>query len=296
MKKQLTLPLLLLLATFAFAGNGNENVAANETSNLIQSATTEQLPSNFVDRERILFSKTSALEQAVAERFALKNKAKAIPAIAVAPRGFSYEETVETGYMGILEIGGSFGVGGKLSNFPTSVTPFSRYNDVLQHTFNQNFFSLQVINGRLINRKVFVGFGLGFDVSPTPTIGQIPVNLLMPFAQAAGSNDFLVPVFVDIRGYILKRRISPYIEGKLGYAWYFSDPLVNGYTYTGGGTIGLSVGARAYVHKLIAVDLSLGYRFQNLITQLPVSNYTGNYNETAVTFLNFINLMVGISF
>src|SRR5579863_7976276 len=160
----------------------------------------------------------------------IKQPAPPPAAVPAYSSGFNYESTPMGSYVGIFEIGGLFGVGAKITD-PASF----QSTDRIYIPYSQKFFSLQTIQGRqLNNRKVYMGFGFGFDVSTTPFLSNVNGN--------NSSLDFLIPLFLDVRGYILKGRISPFIEGKFGGSFCVPAPVsaLNGYEIDGGALLGLN--------------------------------------------------------
>jgi len=75
----------------------------------------------------------------------------------------------------------------------------------------QDDFSCEVttVHGYQFNPYLFVGGGAGVDIFKD--------------AIRKGTNDqrseFSIPVFADVRGYLLKGGISPYVDAKVGYAF-----------------------------------------------------------------------------
>jgi hypothetical protein len=306
--KSLLLPILLFIASALFAANDKPQTTLYlKDGNVINGTIIEQVPNVLLaiktQQGNVLYY--SASEVAKLTTSAINNhQLPALPASppAIAP-AFNYESTPQGSYVGIFEFGGLFGISEK------TVDELVSNSQRVHQTYHQNFFSLQTIQGRqLANRKMYIGFGFGFDVAPVYGLNSPPPgNYIYPYDLYSASNaktDFFVPVFMDIRGSLLKGRFSPFIEGKLGYVFYLPAPpsALSGYNYCGGPMLGLNVGFRAFITNKVAANLAFGYRPQVLITQIsiPQTNAFGvpiaPRTETDEFFMHFLTLMVGISF
>jgi hypothetical protein len=295
--------LITISASFA-EGNNSGDVVYLKNGTVVQGKIIAQLPDISItvkaNNGNILYYHMQEIEKLAKEE--ISQPIAAIPALPASPAayrggGFDFESTPGGAYVGIFEIGGMFGIAAK----GTDPSSFSS-TDRIKFPYSQNFFSLQTVQGRMLpSRKMYAGFGFGFDVSTTPELNALH--------NVISNQDFLIPLFMDLRGYILKRRISPYIEGKLGYAFCVATPPSNlsssNYQYDGGGLIGISVGVRAHITKRVAANLSFGYRMQNLITtqSYPTYSYTTGYpiqdgttDKTEVFFMHYLTLMAGIQF
>lgn len=68
----------------------------------------------------------------------------------------------------------------------------------------QNPFNFETIHGIRVNKHISVGLGLGFNL----------------FTERWGRNTdtgFLIPLFVDVKWYILDKKVSPYVALDMGY-------------------------------------------------------------------------------
>ena len=105
-------------------------------------------------------------------------------------------------------------------------------------------FEALTIHGYQFNPHLFVGGGAGINY------------------YSSGSDDAgYIPIFADIRGYLLKGRISPYGEAKIG----------GQVTFNGNGTSGLyfapEIGCSFATSKRFAIDVAVEYilhRDQNI--------------------------------
>lgn len=97
-------------------------------------------------------------------------------------------------------------------------------------------FEALTIHGYQINSHLFVGGGAGVNY------------------YSSGSDDAgYIPIFADVRGYLLKGGISPYAEAKIG----------GQFTYNGNGTSGLyfapEIGCSFATSKRFAIDIAVEY-------------------------------------
>lgn len=105
-------------------------------------------------------------------------------------------------------------------------------------------FEALTIHGYQINPHLFVGGGAGINY------------------YSSGSDDAgYIPIFADIRGYLLKGRITPYAEAKIGGQMTFND---NG---TSGLYFAPEIGCAFFTSKRFAIDIAVEYilhRDQNI--------------------------------
>ncbi len=93
--------------------------------------------------------------------------------------------------------------------------------------------SLSTSHGYQFNPYLFLGAGIGMEYH-------------------TNWESFFVPVFADVRGYILPGRISPYVGLKVGYSFGDGSGLY----------LNPTVGASFMISKKFAMNLSLGYNLQ----------------------------------
>ena len=105
-------------------------------------------------------------------------------------------------------------------------------------------FEALTIHGYQINPHLFVGGGAGINY------------------YSSGSDDAgYIPIFADIRGYLLKGGITPYAEAKIGGQMTFND---NG---TSGLYFAPEIGCAFFTSKRFAIDIAVEYilhRDQNI--------------------------------
>lgn len=69
----------------------------------------------------------------------------------------------------------------------------------------QNPFNFETIHGIRVNKHISVGVGLGFNL------------FREKWYNDDFKNSFIIPLFVDVKWYILDRKISPYVSLDMGY-------------------------------------------------------------------------------
>lgn len=130
------------------------------------------------------------------------------------------------GYRGFAEVGYGIGVG----------------------DYNFGRFSVETSHGYQICHYLYVGGGLGFQFSQKATYG----DKAMPLDQRDSKVD--IPVFANIHSQFLKSKVSPFVDLKAG-----------AYVNNGGGAyINASAGVRIATTSRQAVNISVGYGFQQL--------------------------------
>ena len=136
---------------------------------------------------------------------------------------------LSSGYRGMVEIGGG--------------TNFARY-DCLCAPPTGSHFELSTTHGYQLNPYLFFGAGVGMQIKDANG---------WDFAF-----DVLFPVFADFRANFNKKRISPFGLLRIGYAINTHEEL------KGGIYLNPSLGYRFGLNKKLAINVSLGYLFQQM--------------------------------
>jgi hypothetical protein len=122
---------------------------------------------------------------------------------------------------------------------------------------------LQGVFGMRFNRWLETGIGLGYDRYSIPEVYRV------------------VPVFVRVRGYFLKKRFSPFYQMAAGYGWSLKSEKENLIEGGGGYLLHPSVGIRFGGGSGANAYLDLGYRFQQ-------ADYTRQEPWDATTRLRYL--------
>jgi len=116
-------------------------------------------------------------------------------------------------------------------------------------------FGMQVINGYQVNPHFFAGLGLGLN---------------QYFSGAA-----FAPVFLDLRVYFLRQRVSPFVDLAGGWAFGLVEDEDEGGVYANP-----SFGVKFFVSRSTALQLSLGFRFQEGTARVETWNvYNGTVSD-----------------
>lgn len=99
-------------------------------------------------------------------------------------------------------------------------------------SFMKSAFSFSYVTGARLNRHFYVGAGLTVD-------------------YYSGPGEVAIPLFCDLRGYLLKRAASPFVDCRVGYA------LLYGKMYVSPG-----VGYCFPIGKEVRLQVQLGYTLQ----------------------------------
>jgi hypothetical protein len=194
---------------------------------------------------------------------------------------FSFAKTPSEGFVFTPEFGALFGVG--------------------QHTTNENYFDLKMVFAGLISHKTYIGAGFALDVLGKNSSIPIYEGYYRPL------HALNVPLFLEVRHSFLQKRVSPFISQDAGYTFYLETPVSDIKDLIGGAMIETQVGAKIFISKKVAANVSLGYRFQQFI--LPGAEYytyygNNGYNyyysnsntKSTSVFYNYITLHFGFTF
>jgi hypothetical protein len=145
------------------------------------------------------------------------------------------------------------------------------------HTFNQDMRDRDAIRmnaGYQFNPYLYVGGGVGAEFQYQSFTNRMTLDVL-PAAQPEYSTTnytgslVLVPIYAEVKGYLLKKSISPLLQMRMGYA-----PVI--YVGEGQRTVehsyyeNISVGVRIYSH----LSITAGYLFMYQPTSVS------GYDET----------------
>ncbi len=163
-------------------------------------------------------------------------------------------------------------------------------------------------SGAIIGSSNFGG------ITDNVSLGLTTINgyLVLPyfsFGAGVGIHVYkglaLIPLFLDLRGNFLDKRTTPFVSLGIGYSYTVqqiaSAPIktAKNETYDKGGfLLNPSLGVKFFVVPKMALNLSIGYRYQKV--QLYNNNYTytssymqSNYESHT---LGFFNLKFGFTF
>ena len=264
--KNFTLLLTILTTTFLFGQTPVwEEVVYLKNGSIIRGIIIEQIPNKSLkiqtkDRSVFVYS-MDEIEKIAKEEI----KTEAIPSAdnQKSNSKFDNDKVKSKGFSNITEIGGIFGVGNTTGTTPTQTSA--------KYTNQINLFALTTINGYQFNRNAFLGFGVGLET------GKTTIN---------------VPLFIDVRYYPLKKRVTPVIDLGAGYAvnWWRSTPSTSQLSVIKGGALAHSqVGVRIYVFQNVSWIFGLGYRFQQTMYDF------GGIDES-VGYSHFFTLKTGLTF
>lgn len=305
MKNLFVFTLLLSASIATFSQSNLEEVVYLKNGSIIRGVIIEQIPGTSLKiqtKDRNVFSfQMSEIEKMTKELIpadepAKKEKAK-----------FSIDSVRPKGYCGIYEFGGLFGFTGNNASKDKNFSGDSRSRGHFK--FSQPFFTFKTVQGYQLDRKLFLGGGIGFDVRGGQTSSGVNWQ--------AG----MAPVFFEVRATLKNKRIAPFISQQTGYAIAFTHDSRSGWGYTtwaetfpGGLHSETKVGFRLMIDKRAAFNFSVGYRMQHLARKYSLVNAVfesqlGGFgwnsslsNQTSTTpfwvhtFLHFVSVKTGFSF
>lgn len=111
----------------------------------------------------------------------------------------------------------------------------------------KNPFNFETIHGVRVNKHISVGLGLGFNLFTFTDSGD----------DAKG---FLLPLFVDVKWYVLDRNVSPYVALDMGYNF----GIGNHFGDYGGMYIAPGAGVRFRLKEKRAFNLGLALNNNSL--------------------------------
>ena len=159
------------------------------------------------------------------------------------------------GFHATIEWGGVYGGGSNNISY-----------SMFGHTSNMDMRfreSLRIGAGYLFNPYLYVGAGAGAEFQYKAYINtQLPDNrgVAMPYVNPNYTGSlWVVPVYGEIRGYLLKGTISPFVQLRVGYAptIYIADGIT---TVMHSSYNNLSVGVRVFKHINITAGYLLRYQ------------------------------------
>ena len=138
---------------------------------------------------------------------------------------------------------------------------------------NSALSGIQTINGYQINSKLNVGVGIGIE--------QI--------SQSSNAIGY-IPLFADFRTYFLKNKLTPFFSTGLGYSFVINKnyPHYPSVQLGGGLLINPSLGGKFFISKNTALNISLGYRYQQTSFK--------EYNTMSIVSTNYYVIKIGVTF
>lgn len=131
----------------------------------------------------------------------------------------------------------------------------------------QEDFSFEVltIHGKQFNPYFFVGLGAGVDVFKDFQKYDDDGHF------EAETTEYSIPVFVDARMYLLKSRIAPYVDAKIGYAFSCDDGT--------GVYIAPEIGCKIGITSRFGINIAAQY-----LVNKGIAPTEENYNSVCVKF------------
>lgn len=155
----------------------------------------------------------------------------------------SYGQEISSGYHGYFDLGYGIGIEGTLTTNRTQIT---------------------TIHGYQVNNNLFFGAGVGLYFTEGFKKDLIGGNYMWK-----RNNTTEVPLFADVRYNFLNKKITPFIEGRLGYNLTGSDAFWN-----------IGAGCRFALKNKNAINVALSYESIKLkydTLKMLVGNYFSNY-------------------
>lgn len=139
-----------------------------------------------------------------------------------------------------------------------------------------NFTSISNFNSRSNFGDIFVGFG-------AHTVSGYQINRLIGLGLGFGIDNYevsfakrVVPLYLEARGYLLKKNISPYYSMNMGWGFPLKQDNFGVNETAGGMYINPSIGVRFGGKKTSNFILDAGYKYQR-------ASYISRFDDVNVT-------------
>ena len=253
MKKIIQNVIFLLVVLFcnkSYAQNNFEDVIYLKNGSIIRGIIIEQVPNKSFKIQtadrNVFFYKNDEIEKITKENLPVKNSFV---------KNFNkITDFKKSGFINLTEVNKYFGIG------KVEIGPYS-IGDNLQRPYG-----FKTVNGYQFNEHLSLGIGLGIDKYT--------------------SNNFQVPITLDLRATFLKGKISPVFIANIGYSFGL-------YKYKSGLVINPQIGIKTYISKNVAYLFNVGCNLWNL-------QYVGNpyitQNNVTTAYFQFVTFSTGFSF
>ncbi|MEO8088590.1 MAG: hypothetical protein ABI763_17360 [Bacteroidota bacterium] len=283
--KQIVYCLIALLLAFSLpcvvnAQSGYEDVVYLKNGSIIHGTIIEQIPNESIkiqtkDKNIFVYKIDEVLKMTKEET------TRSVDSGRHSRDAATKDNMKKNGYTNITEL--SFGRSFK----NTTTTYYDGFNSYVNDTHadevnNNPSIGVQTINGYKFSPYVSAGIGVGFNI----------------YSQV-----LLVPVFVGVRANLLDKRVTPFLAFDVGYS--YSRKQITGGTLArddkGGIMLSPALGVKFNMTNKMALNLSLGFRYQEIQIiddysnySYPYNNYTGQYYKTFD--IRMFNLKFGFTF
>jgi hypothetical protein len=162
----------------------------------------------------------------------------------------------KSSYTGNVDVGGMFGF---LSHDQSLLE-----NKYFSNKYKQAFLSVRTSHGSTLNKRFFIGGGVGIDVCPQKyqkLLGIGPDYVVT----------LIMPLYVDFKGIIKPGKVAPFIGQQAGYAWQVIAPKISGIKYLGGAYSLTQIGITVKISNRLQYNFAIGYRLQHLVTKYNIS-------------------------
>ena len=231
---------LFILTQFSYSQSLVKETVYLKNGSVIKGIVIEHIPEQSVKIQTadgsIFVYKTDEVEKITKDIITPGNRAgNKIKEARTSGNSFSTAAYDTRGYRGFIDFGYTIGTG----------------------DYNVGRIELTTSHGYQINPYFFVGAGTGVNYYCT-----------------RGADDFIIPVFADIRANFIEGPVVPFATLKLGYSFSTRE------SYDGGLYLAPAVGVKFMLNSRQALSLSLGYTCQWLSSDEYYYGYGyGDYND-----------------
>ncbi|MFN8288115.1 MAG: hypothetical protein U0V74_15270 [Chitinophagales bacterium] len=251
--------LLILLSGLAFGQSDYRDVVYFKDGRIIKGVINEQTPGVSI-KLQTAESEDSVTEYSLSEIDRIKREKIQVQK---ASSAFNLDSATKKRLAGYIDIGGLFGFKANDEN--------GRF-----YKYTNNYFTITATGGYYVSRSLFLGAGAAIEGDK--------------------NKYFQIPIFANIRYTILRKRVSPYLDQKLGAAFLIL-PVNKNYRTDGvpigGATLQTQLGVRVLFTNRVSAHLGVLYRFQHFRGNILINE---SYRVSYYSAAHYAGLVAGIMF
>ena len=281
--------LYILVSALSFpqcskAQSAYEDVVYLKNGSIIRGTIVEQIPNESIkiqsDRNLFVFKMDEVLK-ITKEEVVIPAEKKAKRSVAAkAPESIDAEKKKFrkiSGYINITETSFGFPLGKTETVDDRNGTgPGYIYESRFDKINNTATLGIETINGYQFSHWLILGAGIGMQL----------------YDDLA-----LIPLFLHVQSNLMDSRLSPFIAGEIGNSFIRPQLFVESNWEDKGGFMGsFLLGVKYFVVPSMAINFSLGIRYQEVKIENPQSYYDQSGLNYFDRSMNHLNVRMGITF
>jgi hypothetical protein len=268
----------VLIPGINYAQSNYEDVVYLKNGSIIHGMIIEQIPNESIKIQtydkNIFVYKLDEVAKIAKEEFK-PARAEVVP-VSSASVNAPVKARKEKGFINITELSHAMSFK-KTHTYYDGNSQGAEFESHFDRANNAPSFGIQTVNGYQFNPYFSAGIGIG---------RQLYSELI------------LYPLFLDVRAVFMKTKLSPFLMGEIGSS--FSQYQVFGTKKTyhdEGGFLGsVAGGVKYFLSSKVALNLSLGLRYQELTVLNNFYDSNHNYPTYSKKSMNQLNLRFGVTF